>query len=102
MRFTSRRRFSLVPRPGGRPPPDGQGQPEDPAPADQQPVRGKRQIALIAMDHKKRDGGDTTWILRVREAPEHIKENWPSCSWIVEVATTVISKGKRAERVRRQ
>jgi hypothetical protein len=54
------------------------------------------------MDHKKRDGGDTTWILRVREAPEHIKENWPSCSWIVEVATTVISKGKRAERVRRQ
>jgi predicted transposase YbfD/YdcC len=28
----------------------------------------------------------------------HIKENWPGSSWIVEVVTTVISKGKRSER----
>jgi hypothetical protein len=50
------------------------------------------------MDHEKRHGRDTTWILRAREAPEHIKANWPGSSWIVEVATTVISKGKRTER----
>ncbi len=50
------------------------------------------------MDHEKRHGRDTTWILRAREAPAHIKENWPGCSWIVEVVTTVISKGKRTER----
>jgi hypothetical protein len=50
------------------------------------------------MDHEKRHGRDTTWTLRAREAPEPIKENWPDSSWIVEVVTTVISKGKRTER----
>jgi hypothetical protein len=32
------------------------------------------------MDREKQHGRDTTWILRAREAPEHIKENWPGCS----------------------
>ena len=60
--------------------------------------QGQRKIPFTAMDHEKRHGRDTTWLLRAREAPEHIKENWPGCSWIVEVVTTVISKGKRTER----
>jgi hypothetical protein len=36
------------------------------------------------------------WALRAREAPEHIKANWPGSAWIVEVITGTLSrKGKR-------
>jgi predicted transposase YbfD/YdcC len=57
---------------------------------------GKRQIPFTAMDHEKRHGRDTTWILRAREAPEHIKANWPGSAWIVEVLTTMTTrKGTR-------
>lgn len=54
-------------------------------------VQGKRQIPFSATDHQTRHGGDTTWILRAREAPEPMKENWPGSSWIVELVTTLIS-----------
>ncbi|MCP9928368.1 ISAs1 family transposase [Cyanobium sp. CH-040] len=61
--------------------------------------QGKRKIPFTATNHQKRHGRDTTWIRRAREATVHIKENWSGCSWIVEVVTTVISKGKRTERL---
>jgi len=59
--------------------------------------QGKRQIPHAAEDHEKRHGRDTTWNLRAKEAPDHIKANWPGCSWIIEMITTVIRKGKRVE-----
>lgn len=38
--------------------------------------------------------------MRAKEAPDHIKENWPGCSWIVEMITdTVTRKGKRDRQV---
>jgi predicted transposase YbfD/YdcC len=49
---------------------------------------GKRHIPLTATGHDDRHGRDTTWNLRAKEAPDHIKENWPGASWIVEVITT--------------
>jgi predicted transposase YbfD/YdcC len=58
--------------------------------------QGKRQIPFTATDHEKRHGRDTTWELRAKEAPEHIKANWPGSAWIVEVITdTLTRKGKR-------
>jgi predicted transposase YbfD/YdcC len=42
-------------------------------------------------------GRVTTWRLRAREAPEHIRENWPGCSWIVELITTGTRRGKPIE-----
>ena len=59
--------------------------------------QGKRQIPFTAEDHEKRHGRDTTWNLRAKEAPDHIKANWPGCSCVVEVITTVTRKGKRVE-----
>ena len=60
---------------------------------------GKRQIPFTATDHEKRHGRDTTWTLRAKEAPDHVKANWPGCSWIVEVITdTLMSTGKRSVR----
>jgi predicted transposase YbfD/YdcC len=58
--------------------------------------QGKRHIPFTATDHEKRHGRDTVWELRAREAPEHIKANWPGSAWIVEVITdTLTRKGKR-------
>ena len=59
--------------------------------------QGKRQIPHAAVDHEKRHGRDTTWNLRAKEAPDHIKANWPVCSWIMEVISTVNRKSKRVE-----
>ena len=59
--------------------------------------QGKRKIPFTATDYEKRHGRDTTWNLRAKEAPDHIKANWPGCSWIVEVISTVTRKGKRVE-----
>ncbi len=53
-----------------------------------------RMIPFTAMDHEKWHGRYTTWILRPREAPVHIKENWPGCIWIVELITTSSRNGK--------
>jgi len=61
--------------------------------------QGKRHIPFTAVDHEKRHGRDTVWELRAREAPEHIKANWPGSAWIVEVITdTLTRKGKRSVR----
>jgi predicted transposase YbfD/YdcC len=61
--------------------------------------QGKRHIPFTAKDHEKRHGRDTVWELRAREAPEHIKANWPGSAWIVEVITdTLTRKGKRSVR----
>ena len=60
---------------------------------------GKRKIPFVATDHEKRHGRDTVWKLRAREAPEHIKANWPGSAWVVEVITdTLTGKGDRRER----
>lgn len=55
---------------------------------------GKRHIPLTATGHDDRHGRETTWNLRAKEAPDHIKENWPGASWIVEVITTSTRKMK--------
>jgi predicted transposase YbfD/YdcC len=58
--------------------------------------QGKRKIPFTATDQEKRHGRDTVWDLRAREAPEHIKANWPGSAWIVEVTTdTLTRKGER-------
>lgn len=57
---------------------------------------GKRHIPFVATDHEKRHGRTTIWTLRAKEAPHHIKDNWPGSAWIVEViADTTTRKGKR-------
>jgi len=56
---------------------------------------GKRHIPLVATDHEKRHGPDTIWMLRSKEAPDHIKVNWPGSAWILEVKATTTRKGKR-------
>ena len=57
---------------------------------------GKRKIPFTATDQEKRHGRDTTWKLRAKEAPQHIKTNWPGSAWIVEVITdTLTRKGQR-------
>ena len=61
--------------------------------------QGKRHIPFSATDHEKRHGRDTVWELRAKEAPEHIRANWPGSAWIVEVITdTLTRKGKRSVR----
>jgi hypothetical protein len=58
--------------------------------------QGKRKIPFVASDREKRHGRDTVWDLQAKEAPEHIKANWPGSAWIVEVITgTLTRKGKR-------
>ena len=62
----------------------------------QSQFQGKRHIPHAASDQEKRHGRDTLWELRAKEAPEHIKENWPGSAWIVEVLTTTTTrKGTR-------
>ncbi len=58
--------------------------------------QGKRHIPFAATDQEKRHGRHTTWDVSAKEAPEHIKANWPGSAWIVEVVTTTTTrKGKR-------
>jgi predicted transposase YbfD/YdcC len=65
----------------------------------QSQFQGKRHIPFTASDHEKRHGRDTLWELSAKEAPEHIKANWPGSAWIVEVITdTLTRKGKRTVR----
>ena len=65
----------------------------------QSQFQGKRHIPFTASDHEKRHGRDTLWELSDKEAPEHIKENWPGSAWIVEVITdTLTAGGKRTVR----
>ena len=58
---------------------------------------GKRHIPFTATDHEKRHGRQTHWELKAKEAPDHIKENWPGSAWIVELITTTTKRnGKRS------
>ena len=41
-----------------------------------------------ATDFEKRHGRQSRWQLRAKEAPEHIKTNWPDSAWIVELITS--------------
>jgi predicted transposase YbfD/YdcC len=54
--------------------------------------QGKRHIPFPATDHEKRHGRHTTWDLSAKEAPEHIKANWPGSAWIVQVVTTTATR----------
>ena len=54
--------------------------------------QGKRHKPFTAVDHEKRHGRGTVWELRAREAPEHIKANWPGSAWIVKVITGTLSR----------
>jgi hypothetical protein len=47
--------------------------------------QGKRKIPFVATDHEVGHGRDIIWMLRARQAPEHISEAWIGTSWIVEV-----------------
>lgn len=53
-------------------------------------MQRKRHIAFAAGDHEKRHGHDTLWELSAKEAPEHIKKNWPGSAWIIEMVTTTM------------
>ena len=49
---------------------------------------GKRRIPFTATHVETRHGRETRWELSAKEAPEHIKANWPGSAWIVELITT--------------
>ena len=55
--------------------------------------QGKRRIPFVARDHEVSHGRNITWMLRAKQAPEHIRENWIGTSWIVEVAAIGRSSG---------
>ena len=48
----------------------------------------------MARDHEVSHGRNITWMLRAKQAPEHIRENWIGTSWIVEVAAIGRRGGK--------
>jgi hypothetical protein len=48
----------------------------------------------VATDHEISHGRNITWMLRAKQAPEHIRENWIGTSWIVEVMATGTRAGK--------
>ena len=54
---------------------------------------GKRHIPFTATAEEKRHGRDTRWVLRAKEAPDHIKQAWPGSAWIVELITTKTEVG---------
>ena len=56
--------------------------------------QGKRKIPLVAMDHEISHGRDISWMLRAKQAPEHIREIWIGTSWIVEVMAIGTREGK--------
>jgi hypothetical protein len=48
---------------------------------------GKRKIPFTATDFEKRHGRHTRREPKAKDAPEHIKANWPDSAWIVELIT---------------
>jgi hypothetical protein len=96
-RCTPRDRISVVPLTGGRSALDSQGQPEDLASPDLRRVPGKGKILLTATEYEKQRGLDTAWSLKAKEAPDHIKLHLLGSSWIIEVITNSVRKGKRDE-----
>ena len=55
---------------------------------------GKRKSLFVATDQEISHGRDITWMLRAKEASQHIRESWVGTSWIVEVAATGSREGK--------
>ena len=95
MRSIPSARLSAAPGAGWRLLADGQGQPKDAPPPDPQPVQGKLKIPIVATDHEVDHGRDITWMLRARQAPEHISEARISISWIVEGMASANRDGSR-------
>ena len=63
----------------------------------QSQFQGKEHIPCAATVQDGKHGRDTIGVLRAKEAPEQIRENWPGCSWIIErSSTTVTRESKRA------
>lgn len=61
--------------------------------------QGKRHIPFTATVQGKKHGRDTIWEMRAKEAPDHIRANWPGISWIIEmISTTVTRRGKQVPR----
>jgi len=48
----------------------------------------------VATDHEIGHGRNITWILRAKQAPEHIREVWIDTSWIVVVTATGSREGR--------
>ena len=48
----------------------------------------------MATDHEIGHGRNITWILRAKQAPEHIRETWIGTSWIVEVTASGSREGR--------
>jgi predicted transposase YbfD/YdcC len=61
--------------------------------------QGKRHIPFTATAQGKKHGRDTIWEMRAKEAPDHIRANWPGISWIIEmISTTVTRRGMQVPR----
>jgi len=61
--------------------------------------QGKRHIPFTATAQGKKHGRDTIWEMRAKEAPDHIRANWPGISWITEmIGTTVTRRGMQVPR----
>ena len=56
--------------------------------------QGKRKIPFVATDQEISHGRNTTWTLRAKEAPEHIRQSWGGTSWIVEMTATGTRNGR--------
>jgi len=54
--------------------------------------QGKRHIPFTARAKGKKHGRDTIWEMRAKEAPDHIRANWPGVSWIIEMITTTVTR----------
>ena len=48
----------------------------------------------MVVDHEVSHGRNITWMLRAKQAPGHIREEWIGTSWIVEVAAIGRRDGK--------
>ena len=48
----------------------------------------------MATDHEISHGRNITWVLRAKQAPEHIREAWIGTSWIMEVTASGTRDGK--------
>jgi hypothetical protein len=87
-------RFSEAPGEGDRLLADGQVQPEDTNRQISSQFQGKRKIPFVATDHEVGHGHDGTWLLRARQAPEHISEAWIGPSWILDVMASGTRDGR--------
>jgi hypothetical protein len=55
---------------------------------------GKSKIPFMATVHEIGHGRDITWNLRAKEAPGHIKVEWPGSALIIEVVARGTREGK--------